>query len=106
MKLEKQEMDRDRILTHSRFNSTLRIWLVHSLLLLRNVSIRKTFCHKQHKTYFCEEGQLYALSSQNIFKISRAIVQETKKMLSATEILSASVVKRLVGEQGRFLKRE
>ena len=39
-------------------------------------------------------------------KISRAIVQEIPKMLSATEILSASTVKRLVVEQGRFLRRE
>ena len=41
-----------------------------------------------------------------MFKISRAVVRDTKKMLSATEILSASTVKRLVVDQGRFLKRE
>ena len=40
-----------------------------------------------------------------IFEISRAIAQE---MLGATEIeiLSTSTVKRLVVEQGRYLKRE
>ena len=41
-----------------------------------------------------------------MFKISRAVVRDTKKMLRATEILSASTVKRLVVDQGRFLKRE
>ena len=40
------------------------------------------------------------------FKISRAIVWETPEMMSATDILSASTVKRLAVEQGRFLKRE
>ena len=40
------------------------------------------------------------------FKISRAIVQETQKMLSATKILSASTAKRLEVEQFRFLKRD
>ena len=39
------------------------------------------------------------------FKISRAIVQETPKMLSATKIL-ASTAKRLEVEQFRFLKRD
>ena len=41
-----------------------------------------------------------------IFKISRAVVGKTPKMLSATKILSALTVKRLVVKQGRFLKRE
>ena len=43
-----------------------------------------------------------------IFEISRAIVQVTPEMLGATEIeiLSTSTVKRLVIEQGRYLKRE
>ena len=34
------------------------------------------------------------------------LVRETPEMLSAKEILSASTVKRLVVEQGRFLKRK
>ena len=34
------------------------------------------------------------------------MVRETPEMLSATVILSASIVKRLVVEQGRFLKRD
>ena len=62
--------------------------------------------HKQFKTQCCEEDQQYPLSCQKTFKISRAIVRETSKMLTAREILSASTVKRLVVEQGRFLKRE
>ena len=43
-----------------------------------------------------------------IFEISRAIAQVTPEMLGATEIeiLSTSTVKRLVVEQGRYLKRE
>ena len=43
-----------------------------------------------------------------IFEISRAIVQVTPEMLGATEIeiLSTATVKRLVIEQGRYLKRE
>ena len=42
------------------------------------------------------------------FKISRAIVQETPKMLSVTKILSASTAKRLEEEKfgGRFLKKK
>ena len=40
------------------------------------------------------------------FKISKAMVRVTPEVLSATEILSASTVKRLAIEQGRFLKRQ
>ena len=40
------------------------------------------------------------------FKISRALVRETPKMLSATKIPSAPNAKRLEVEQARFLKRE
>ena len=39
-------------------------------------------------------------------KISRAINQETPEIMSAAEILSALTIKRLVVEQGRFLKRK
>ena len=39
-------------------------------------------------------------------KISRAKVQLTPEVLSATEILSASIAKKLVVKQGRFLKKE
>ena len=39
-------------------------------------------------------------------KNPRAIVRKTPEMLSATEILLVSTVKRLVVEQGRLLKRE
>ena len=49
-------------------------------------------------------SMLYPAKRQ--FKISRAIVRVTTEMLSATGILSASTVKRLVVEQGRLLKRE
>ena len=38
--------------------------------------------------------------------MSRTTVRETPKMFCAAEILSVSTVKRLVLEQGRFLKRE
>ena len=38
--------------------------------------------------------------------MSRAIVRETLEMLSATKILSASTLKRLAVEQGRFLKKK
>ena len=40
------------------------------------------------------------------FDISRDMVRVTPEMLSATEIFSASTIKRLVVEQGRFQKRE
>ena len=40
------------------------------------------------------------------FKISKAMVRVTPEALSATEVLSASTVKRLAIEQGRFLKRQ
>ena len=73
-----------------------------SLLLLRNETIRKNIYHKRHKTYFLK----YALSRWKTFKISRAIVRETLKMLSGTKIPSTSIAKRLEIEQGRFLKRE
>ena len=43
---------------------------------------------------------------ERTFKISRAIVRETPRMLKATEILSSPTVKIIVAEQGRFLKRE
>ena len=46
------------------------------------------------------------LSSQNTLKISKAIVRETPEILSATDILLASIVKRLVVDQGSYLKRE
>ena len=47
------------------------------------------------------------LVKRHLFKISRCIVRETPKMLSAAaKILSASTAKRLEVEQGRFLKRE
>ena len=46
------------------------------------------------------------LSCQKTFKISRAVVRETPKMLSATEIISASTVNILVVEQDRIRKRE
>ena len=39
-------------------------------------------------------------------KIPRAIVRETPKILSATNLLSALSLKRLVVQEGRFLKRE
>ena len=40
------------------------------------------------------------------FKITRAINRATPEMLSAAEILSALMIKGLVVEQGRFLKRK
>ena len=43
---------------------------------------------------------------KNTFKISRAIIRVTAEVFSPTEILLPSTVKRLVGEKGRFLKRE
>ena len=49
---------------------------------------------------------MYVLPCQKTFKKSRAIVRKTPEMLSATEILLVSTVKRLVVEQGRLLKRE
>ena len=55
---------------------------------------------------FCEVDQWYTLSCQKAFKVSRAIVRVTPEVNSATEILSASTVKRLVAKQDRFLKRE
>ena len=68
-----------------------------SLPLQRNKSMRKNKSyHKQYKTYFFEEDQQCALFCQKTFKISRAIVRETPGMLSATEILLALTIKRLV----------
>ena len=55
---------------------------------------------------FCEEGQQYALSCLKTLKISRAIVEVTLEVLSVAKILSASIIKRLVVEQSRILKRE
>ena len=49
LKSEKKEMDQDRILTHSRFNGTLRIWIV----LLRNSQLpasKKWMNKKKHLT--------------------------------------------------------
>ena len=40
------------------------------------------------------------------FKILRAVARVTPQVLNTTEILSTSTVKKLVVEQGRFLKRE
>ena len=40
------------------------------------------------------------------FNTSRTIVRVTPEMLSATEIVSSSVVHRSIVDQGRFLKRE
>ena len=55
---------------------------------------------------FCEEDQQYALSCLKTLKISRAIVEVTLEVLSVTKILSASIIKRLVVELSRLLKRE
>ena len=55
---------------------------------------KKTSYHKQYKIYFVKK------TSSMLYPVKR----ETQKMMSGTEILSASTVKRLVVEQGRFLK--
>ena len=51
-------------------------------------------------------SSMLALSCQKRFKLSRYIDLEALAMLSATGILSASITKRLVIEQGRLLKKE
>ena len=80
----------------------LYFYATHILLLLRNIiSKKKHITINNIKLNLVKK--YYALSCQKTFKISRAIVQETSKMLSVTEILSASTVKRLLLEQGRFL---
>ena len=48
---------------------------------------------------------MYGLSCPNTFKISRAIVQKTSEVLSITEILPASNVRRLRVQQGKFIER-
>ena len=65
-------------------------------------------CNFRQFIVFCffEKDQKYALFRQITFKISRAIVRETTKILSATKILSESTAKRSEVEKGRFLKRE
>ena len=91
-------MDQDKILTHSRVNVTFSRWLVLLDNSLRNDSIRKT--HPTINTIKINFGK------KKTFKISRAIVHVTPEVLSVTDNLSASTVKRLAVEQGKFLKRE
>ena len=46
------------------------------------------------------------LCAQKVFKILRAIVRVITEMLSATEILTTSIVEGLLVEQGRYLERK
>ena len=90
-------MDKDRILTipelmvHLKYK--LQFQTTHSLLLLRNESIRKK-CLTTSNIKLVDYQ--YTPPCQETFKISKTLAQETPEMLSATEILSDSTVKRLV----------
>ena len=44
--------------------------------------------------------------AQKVFKILRAIVRVITEMLSATEILTTSIVEGLLVEQGGYLERK
>ena len=62
----------------------------------------KASYRKQYKiNYVKKTSSMFYTVKRNTVKISKAIVRETPRMLSATYILSVSIVK-----QGRFIKRE
>ena len=60
------------------------------------------------KLYFLKKtgSKLYPVKRHSPRIISRIIVRETRQMLSATKILSASTAEKSEVEQGRFLKRQ
>ena len=101
-----KKRDRSRQIS-DKVDRKLRKWLV----LLDNswsFTNKKWLYNKKHlpiSTIKLNFNPWYALFCQKTFKISRSIVRVTPEVLSTTEVLSASIVKRLDLEQGRFLKR-
>ena len=130
----KKEKDQDRMLMHSSVSGTLRRrpvlldnsqssatkkWLKKKKYLTIN-TVKCNFSKKTGNmlypviTHLKYQDTAWKLSKYvfvsgpylDTFHAVRATVRVTPEVLSATEILSVSTVKRLVVEQGRFLTRE
>ena len=94
-------MDQDRILTYPRFNGTLARWL---LLLDSSKYLNTNNWLKKHLTKNTKNLILWRRPVACSI-MPKDIVQVTPEVVSATQILSISTVKRLALEQRRFLRK-